>query len=222
MQYHDGRKAEAASPWTRLLRNDDRLTWTIAEAANLLGISRTSAYRARQRQRQDDWQQRTDRQEWRSDWRQQRQQRAGTVGDDAGQRQRWRQEQREQRQPPPGGANGQRPGATSSGARPKVRCDQCDGLRARHTVHHDHKAVHQRAQRRYDALLRKAAATTSPHGPMPAAARPRPCATSTACSATDRHAPARPPVGPGACRTDRHARLARAEHERIVTPADQC
>jgi hypothetical protein len=39
MQYLDGRKAEAASPWTRILRNDDRLTWTIAEAANLLGIS---------------------------------------------------------------------------------------------------------------------------------------------------------------------------------------
>jgi hypothetical protein len=28
MQYLDGRKAEAASPWARLLRNDDRLTWT--------------------------------------------------------------------------------------------------------------------------------------------------------------------------------------------------
>ena len=49
MQYHDGRKAEAASPWTRLLRNDDRLTWTVAEAAALLGISRTSAYEAAHR-----------------------------------------------------------------------------------------------------------------------------------------------------------------------------
>ena len=35
MQYHDARRGEAASPWTRLLRNDDRLTWTIAEAADL-------------------------------------------------------------------------------------------------------------------------------------------------------------------------------------------
>jgi excisionase family DNA binding protein len=48
MQDHDGRRAEA-SPWTRLLRNDDRLTWTIAEAADLLGISRTSAYEAAHR-----------------------------------------------------------------------------------------------------------------------------------------------------------------------------
>jgi hypothetical protein len=39
MQFHDGRRAEAASPWARLLRNDDRLTWTVAEAAKLLGIS---------------------------------------------------------------------------------------------------------------------------------------------------------------------------------------
>ena len=31
MQYLDGRRAEAASPWARLLRNDDRLTWTVAE-----------------------------------------------------------------------------------------------------------------------------------------------------------------------------------------------
>jgi excisionase family DNA binding protein len=49
MQYLDGRRAEAASPWARLLRNDDRLTWTVAEAADLLGISRTSAYEAAHR-----------------------------------------------------------------------------------------------------------------------------------------------------------------------------
>jgi excisionase family DNA binding protein len=49
MQYHPGRRAEPASPWARLLRNDDRLTWTIAEAARLLGISRTSAYEAAHR-----------------------------------------------------------------------------------------------------------------------------------------------------------------------------
>jgi excisionase family DNA binding protein len=48
MQYLDGRRAEAASPWTRLLTSD-RLTWTVAEAAKLLGISRTSAYEAAHR-----------------------------------------------------------------------------------------------------------------------------------------------------------------------------
>jgi predicted nucleic acid-binding Zn ribbon protein len=121
-----------------------------------------AAYRTRQRQRQAGWQQRTGRQEWRSDWREQRHQRADSGGDGAGQRQQWRQQQREQRQPPPDDANGQRPGATS-GVRPKVMCDQCHGLRApRHTFHHD-QAAHQRAQRRHDALLRKAAATTFAH-----------------------------------------------------------
>jgi hypothetical protein len=121
-----------------------------------------AAYRARQRhgggQRQGSGQQRAGRQEWRSDWHEQRRQRDGTGGDGAGQRQRWRQQQRGQRQPPPGGANGQRPGATS-GARPRVVCSACGGLRARHTVHHD-QAAHERARRRCDALLRKAAATT--------------------------------------------------------------
>jgi hypothetical protein len=121
-----------------------------------------AAYRARQRtsagQRQGSGQQHTGRQQWRSDWRQQR---ADPGGTGAGQRHQWRQDQREQRQPPPNGANGQRPGATS-GARPKVMCSQCGGLRARHTVHHD-QAAHQRARRRHDALLRKAAATTFEH-----------------------------------------------------------
>jgi excisionase family DNA binding protein len=49
MQYLDGRRAEPASPWARILRNDDRLTWSVAEAADLLGISRTSAYEAAHR-----------------------------------------------------------------------------------------------------------------------------------------------------------------------------
>ena len=118
-----------------------------------------AAYRARQRAGTG---QRAGRQEWRSDWRQQRHQRAETDSDGAGQRQHWRQQQRERRQPPPPGANGQRPGASSSGTRPKVHCGQCGGLRAGHTVHHD-QAAHHRAQRRYDALLRKAAATTFEH-----------------------------------------------------------
>jgi hypothetical protein len=122
-----------------------------------------AAYRARQRagagQRQGSGQQRTGRQEWRSDWRQQRHQRADPGGTGGGQRQQWR---RDQRQPPPTGANGQRPSATGSSARPKVICSACGGLRARHTVHHD-QAAHQRARRRHDALLRKAAATTFPH-----------------------------------------------------------
>jgi excisionase family DNA binding protein len=47
MQHHDARTAEA-SPWTRLL-SDDRLTWTITEAAQLLGISRATAYEAAHR-----------------------------------------------------------------------------------------------------------------------------------------------------------------------------
>jgi hypothetical protein len=42
-------------------------------------------------------------------------------------------------------------------------CSACGGLRAWHTVHHD-QAAHQRARRRHDALLRKAAATTFEHG----------------------------------------------------------
>jgi hypothetical protein len=125
-----------------------------------------AAYRARQRsgagRRQGSGQQRTGRQEWRSDRRQQRHQRTSSGGPGAGQRHQRRQDQHEQRQPPPTGANGQRPSATSSGTRPKVHCGQCGGLRGRHTVHHD-QAAHQRARRRHDALLRKAAATTFEH-----------------------------------------------------------
>jgi excisionase family DNA binding protein len=45
MDNHDGRSAEAPA-WRQLLRNGDRLTWTVAEAAELLGISRASAYEA--------------------------------------------------------------------------------------------------------------------------------------------------------------------------------
>jgi excisionase family DNA binding protein len=47
MHDHDGRRVQA-SPWTRLL-SDDRLTWTITEAAQLLGISRATAYEAAHR-----------------------------------------------------------------------------------------------------------------------------------------------------------------------------
>jgi excisionase family DNA binding protein len=47
MPQDDARKAEA-SPWTRLL-SDDRLTWTITETAQLLGISRATAYEAAHR-----------------------------------------------------------------------------------------------------------------------------------------------------------------------------
>ena len=45
MQNED-RSSVDASPRTRLLLSDDRLTWTVAEAARLLGISRASAYDA--------------------------------------------------------------------------------------------------------------------------------------------------------------------------------
>jgi hypothetical protein len=121
-----------------------------------------AAYRARQRtgagQRQPGGQQRTGRgdqrsrrQEWRSDWRQERQQHARAGGTGAGQRQRWRQEQRT---PPPGSANGS--------GRWRTWCSTCGGQRAEHTVHHD-QATHDRARRRYDALLRKAAGTTFAH-----------------------------------------------------------
>lgn len=48
MQPQDVTSAEA-SPWTRLLSSSDRLTWTIAEAAQLLGISRACAYEAAHR-----------------------------------------------------------------------------------------------------------------------------------------------------------------------------
>jgi excisionase family DNA binding protein len=48
MHDHDRRTVEAPT-WTRLLRSDDRLTWTVAEAAELLGISRASAYEAAHR-----------------------------------------------------------------------------------------------------------------------------------------------------------------------------
>ena len=48
MQDHDATRAEA-SPRTRLLHNEDRLTWTITEAAQLLGISRATAYEAAHR-----------------------------------------------------------------------------------------------------------------------------------------------------------------------------
>lgn len=48
MQDHDARRVEA-SPRTRLLHSEDRLTWTITEAAHLLGISRATAYEAAHR-----------------------------------------------------------------------------------------------------------------------------------------------------------------------------
>jgi excisionase family DNA binding protein len=47
MQQDDATRAEV-SPWARLL-SDDRLTWTITEVAQLLGISRATAYEAAHR-----------------------------------------------------------------------------------------------------------------------------------------------------------------------------
>lgn len=47
MQDHDARTTEA-SPRIQLL-SDNRLTWTITEAAQLLGISRATAYEAAHR-----------------------------------------------------------------------------------------------------------------------------------------------------------------------------
>jgi Protein of unknown function (DUF2786) len=108
-----------------------------------------AAYRARQRQgagqRHGSGQRRTGRQDWREDWRseryEQRQRRAGSDRPGAGQRQQgrqdWRDEQRQRHRPPPGGANGHRPGASTD-----------DLARIRRII---------------AALLRKAAATTFPH-----------------------------------------------------------
>jgi excisionase family DNA binding protein len=48
MNDHDGRSAEAPA-WRQRLGSDDRLTWTVAEAAELLSISRASAYEAAHR-----------------------------------------------------------------------------------------------------------------------------------------------------------------------------
>jgi hypothetical protein len=56
------------------------------------------------------------------------------------------------------------PGAASGGMRPKVVCSACGGgLRARgHAFHHD-QAAHDRARRRYKALLAKADGTPFAH-----------------------------------------------------------
>jgi hypothetical protein len=105
-----------------------------------------AAYRARQRssagQRHTSGQQRTGRQDWRSDHHQQRRQRAGSERPGAGQRQRQRQDshdqQHQRRRPPPGSANGQRSGAGSGDELARIR-------------------------RIIAALLRKAAATSFPH-----------------------------------------------------------
>jgi len=54
-----------------------------------------------------------------------------------------------------------RPPPHAGTSRPGTWCAGCGGTRAPHTDHHD-DAAHQRAWRRYDALLRKAASTTFP------------------------------------------------------------
>jgi hypothetical protein len=98
-----------------------------------------AAYRARQRTSAG---QHTGRQDWRSQSHEQRRQRAGSERPGAGQRHHRRQDQhtgqREQRRPPPGSANGQRPGAGSGDELARIR-------------------------RIIAALLRKAAATSFPH-----------------------------------------------------------
>ena len=105
-----------------------------------------AAYRARQRTSTG---QHTGRQDQRSDWRSQshgqRRQRAGSERPGGGQRHhqrhdehRQQHQQHQQRQPPPGSANGQRPGAGSGDDLARIR-------------------------RIIAALLRKAAATSFPH-----------------------------------------------------------
>jgi hypothetical protein len=102
-----------------------------------------AAYRARQRHSAGQHHRRQDRhQDWRSEGHKQRHQRAGSQRPGAGQRQHQRQDQhsgqRQQRRPPPGSANGQRPGAASGDDLARIR-------------------------RIIAALLRKAAATSYPH-----------------------------------------------------------
>ena len=58
-------------------------------------------------------------------------------------------------------ARAHRPPPHAGSSRPGTWCHGCGGIRAPHTAHHDDPA-HQRAWRRYDALLRKAASTTFP------------------------------------------------------------
>ena len=99
-----------------------------------------AAYRARQRH--SSGQQRTGRQDWRSERRDQRRQRAGSQRAGADQRHHQRQErqdqQHHQRRPPPGSANGHRPSGTGGDELARIR-------------------------RIIAALLRKAAATSFPH-----------------------------------------------------------
>jgi len=102
-----------------------------------------AAYRARQRTSAGQHTGRQDqRQDWRSESQDRRRQRAGSERPGAGQRQHRRQEhqdrQHRQRRPPPGSANGHRPGATSGDELARIR-------------------------RIIAALLRKAAATNFPH-----------------------------------------------------------
>ena len=94
-----------------------------------------AAYRARQRTSAG---QHSSRQDWRSDRHEQRRERAGSERPGAGQRHDQHSGHREQRRPPPGNANGQRPGAGSGDELVRIR-------------------------RIIAALLRKAAATTYPH-----------------------------------------------------------
>jgi uncharacterized protein DUF2786 len=105
-----------------------------------------AAYHARQRasagQRHSSGQQRTGRQDWRSEYREQRREHAGSERPGAGKHQHQRQDrqdqQHRQRRPPPHSANGHRPGATNGDELTRIR-------------------------RIIAALLRKAAATSFPH-----------------------------------------------------------
>jgi Protein of unknown function (DUF2786) len=98
-----------------------------------------AAYRARQRTSAGQHHSRQDRrQDWRSERHEQRRQRPGSERPSAGQRHHQHTGQRDQRRPPPGSANGQRPGATGGDELARIR-------------------------RIIAALLRKAAATSYPH-----------------------------------------------------------
>jgi hypothetical protein len=103
---------------------------------------RQSAYRARVRYAKQA-RERREREEQAHRW----QEEARRAEEEA----RRRSRQRSRRQPPPHAGT----------SRPGSWCGACGGTRAPHTFHHD-SAAHERAQRRYEALRRKATSTTFP------------------------------------------------------------
>ena len=139
-----------------------------------------------------------------------RYQRANAGGNGAGQRQQYRSARHGRHRAAGGGA--------------KVRCPECGGLRAPHTVHHD-QAAHERARRRYEALLRKAAGTTFeargrrlPRQGRGPARQVRPLSSAQPIVTPG---PSHPPAA-GVTRRPSCLRRPAAEHRRFVTFTPAC